>query len=255
MPGNAYAIKSVTRVLSILEDFALSEAPRTLTAISERVGLPPSTTLRFLRTLEGLGYVSRQADGTYARGQRLRSLAGWVGGVALKQAARPAMDWLVERCGEDVLLNTLDVQSALCIEIAKASHLLTVAVSTGFQMPLHATAAGKVLLAFLDPIGRKKSLDWLDFRRYTEFTVPTAEALARELEAIREQGYALDSEEFIPGVACLAVPVHHPRHSQVAAALSVTAPVKRCPPDRLRQYLPDARDAAERITAALAASS
>lgn len=255
MSTDRYAVKSAARVLKILEDFVLFEGPCSLTEISDRVGLPASTTLRFLRTLAQLDYVTRQGDGSYIRGQRLRSLAYWVGGVALKQAARPAMEWLLERCGEDVLLNTLDVQSALCIETVKSSHLLTVAFSTGFQMPLHATASGKTLLAFLDAGGRRKAFDRLDFRRYTQSTLVTPEQLTGELESIREQGYAVDNEEFIAGVVCLAVPIFHPQHNQVVAALSVTAPAQRCSLDRLREFLPSATEAARRVTAGLVGSA
>src|SRR5262249_57585874 len=88
------------------------------------------------------------------------------------------------------------------------------------------------------------------FAWFRETTISRGEALGRELEQIRRQGYSEDNEEFLAGVCCLAVPVRN-RRGEVVAGLAVMAPSARLPLDRAHQHLPDLRACADAISAEL----
>ena len=81
-------------------------------------------------------------------------------------------------------------------------------------------------------------------------TITTARGLAKELDAIRKQGYSIDDQELLSGVNCLAVPVHN-RAGQIVAGLAVMVPVASLPLEKLKRHVPDIKACAAGISAEL----
>jgi len=118
-------------------------------------------------------------------------------------------------------------------------------------VPAHASASGKLFLAYTPPSRREKLLRQISLKRWTESTLTTASALAKELKTIRQLGYSTDREEYIDGLVCVAAPVFNTASSRrsCVAALAIQAPVTRTNLDTLKKFVPRLRQAADQIAA------
>ncbi|NUT57865.1 MAG: IclR family transcriptional regulator, partial [Agromyces sp.] len=110
----------------------------------------------------------------------------------------------------------------------------------------YCSGVGKAILANLDTAARDAVLDGVAWRRYTEHTIATRDALDRELAVVAARGWAVDDREFEPYVNCIAVPIRSPLG--VVGAVSVTAIRVVADLDRLKTFLPALRETAERIS-------
>ncbi|MET8766709.1 IclR family transcriptional regulator C-terminal domain-containing protein [Streptomyces sp. NPDC004658] len=224
------------RVLSVLDAFG--DAPDTLrlTDIARRTGLPVPTALRMVRELVAWGGLERAADGSYRLGTRLRTL----GAAApcprgLLATALPALRTLTTRTGGHADVTIPAAGAALCLV-------------TGERLPLHATAAGKVLLAYGGGYGSGSDGGFAvgsGAVRHTPYTVTAPGALGAQLARVRATGLAQAYQEYRLGELSLAAPVF--RNGTVVAAVSVTAPTT-ARPDRLA---PAVRQAAATVSGAL----
>ena len=231
-----YFVQAVGKAFRLLEVLHAHPEGLRLREASGRAGLEDSTALRLLATMEQLGYVRRHGGAkTYYLGPRVYELAGGPALVAsLPRLARPHLEQLQRLTGEDVHLATLDVGEALCIETLKSSHILAASFSTGFRIPVHASAVDKAILAFLDDPVRDALLRRLSLDTYTARTLWTQEALLADLRLTRERGYSLDEGEFSPGVSCIGAPVFN-LEGRVVASVSITAPSQRRPASTLKE--------------------
>ena len=114
-------------------------------------------------------------------------------------------------------------------------------------MPFHCTASGKLYLSSLEPVQRKQLLDSLLLRPATRRSVTKRHALEAELDAIRQQGYSVDQEEFVEGMVAIAVPILDAQ-DHLAATLSFHAPTQRMSAEQALAHL----DALKRTAAELA---
>jgi len=217
-------LRGVRRTFKVLE--VLSSAPegRRLHEMGRTLGLSDPTLLRFLESLQELGVVRQREDGRWLLTQGMRRFCPG-GEEDLRSVALPVMRRLGERLGEDIHLSTLDADSVICIEALKSSHLLQVAFETGFRAPVHASAAGKAILAHLDPAERDRVIARIHLAPCTPRTITDARKLCSELDLCQRRGFALDDEELENGISCLAAPVFDGLH--VVAGLSVTVPTQR----------------------------
>jgi hypothetical protein len=103
----------------------------------------------------------------------------------------------------------------------------------GSRVPLHCSASGKLFMAWMPPVQRNRLLGHLQYKSYTPNTITTRLRLEAELARVRAQGYALDNEEYLDGLVCVAVPVFDPRSRQkVRGSVAVQAPASRFPIER-----------------------
>ncbi|HCP6917339.1 TPA: DNA-binding transcriptional regulator KdgR, partial [Escherichia coli] len=118
----------------------------------------------------------------------------------------------------------------------------------GRRNPLYSTAIGKVLLAWRDRDEVKQILEGVEYKRSTERTITSTEALLPVLDQVREQGYGEDNEEQEEGLRCIAVPVFD-RFGVVIAGLSISFPTLRFSEERLQEYVAMLHTAARKISA------
>ncbi|MEU5957733.1 IclR family transcriptional regulator C-terminal domain-containing protein [Streptomyces sp. NPDC047525] len=190
------------RVFSVLDAFAEGPDTLRLTDIARRTGLPLPTALRMVRELVAWGGLERATDGSYRLGTRIRAL----GAAApcprgLLDAALPALRQLSARTGGHA-------------DVAVESDGTALFLVSGERLPLHATAAGKVLLAA--GLGNVRELT-----RHTPHTVIAPARLAAQLTAVRTAGLAAAHEEYRLGELAYAAPVL--RDGTTVAAVTVTA--------------------------------
>lgn len=221
--------------------------PQGVSQLARGLGLPKSSAHRLLAALVRRGLVERDEAGRYRPGVALAALArGALEREPVVAAARPVLESEADALGETVFLVGLRGGRLLVLDQAEGTGFLRAAPRVGTQVPVHATAVGRLYLAFA-----ADALGWPEppLERFTPRTPATAEALAREVARARRQGFAESREEWIPGLSVLAAPLVS--GGRLAAAIAVAAPAQRLEAlgrDAVAQRL---RAAAERVAARL----
>ena len=239
-------VQSVDRALRILEILARS-GESGVTEIAAALEVHKSTAFRLVATLEQHGLVEQvEGRGKYRLGVGLLRLAGATSArLDVVQEARPLCKQLATATGETVNLATLSGNSALYLDQVAGPSALQPHNWVGQHIPLHATSNGKVLLAWLGEAELKDLLGRLP--AYTGLTITSKAALRKQLEGVREHGYAVAVDELEVGLTALAAPVRN-AHGDVVCSMSVSGPTFRLPPDRVAEVLPLLVEAADELS-------
>lgn len=245
------SVQSVDRALDLLEGLAAAEGEVGITALSGRTGLHVSTVHRLLSTLLRRGYVRQNPETSrYYAGAKLATLAeGRSRYGEMRLRARPILRAITESTRETTNLVVLDDLAAVYIETVPSPQVVRLFTAIGNRVPLHATGAGKCLLAAMPSARRDTLLDRLDLRSYTPKTLIDPAALRRALDEAHERGFALDDEEYDEGVRCVALPVGG--MSDAVAAISVSGPASRFTRQRCLEIVPLLRRATAELAAAM----
>ena len=223
-----YPIKVLDKSLSVLELLLQQGSAMNMTEISEKLGFYPSTTHRILDTLKHWGYVEQDSHTQkYQLGLKALELGmAKLHQMDLVREATPYLKELVNQCNETVHLGVLEEGEVLYLAKEESSQTIRMISYVGKRAPLHCTALGKVLLAYLSAEERKKILGEKVLPRLTENTITDKRELEKKLSKVREQGFALDREENEKNVRCIAAPIRN-HQGRVIAALSISSPTFR----------------------------
>jgi DNA-binding IclR family transcriptional regulator len=237
------------RLFSLLERIAAKDQLVSLQSLVEETGLPKPTLHRMLQQLEGAGLLVRQPDGRhYSTGQRLRRLAENLLLNATQHGARHAvLRHLVDELGESCNVTTLSGNEVVYLDRVETPELLRFYLRPGSRVPIHSSASGKLILSQMSPAQRRKLLAHAPLKQYTPKTLTDLDALDEEFVRIRRDGFALDDEEYLPGLVCVAVLVPNAT-GRSNLCVAVQAPVMRLTPDKALQALPALQRAAEAIS-------
>jgi DNA-binding IclR family transcriptional regulator len=243
--------QSVQRATAILR--AAAESPRgdTASGLARSTGLPTSTALRLIHTLENEGFLTRQGNGRYVIGLVLARLGHDAGhGDLLDATARAALERVAADTRETVTLSVVRGREALDVVMQiDGPHLIQAVNWVGRRYPLHASSSGKVLLAALEPSRLERFLE-APLERPTEATITDPDVLRREIELVAARGYAEIVDELEEGLASLSVPIVE-REGRLVATLNVTGPSFRLDPRRRIAALTPMRAAVAQIEARL----
>ena len=240
--SNAAAV----RAFRILEILSAADGPMPLSAIVQEIGLPKQTVHRILKQLESTWLVSRTAGSPgYECSSRVRQLAVNVLMQAGPAAARHAiLQQLVDKVGETCNLTMLSGDDVVYLDRVETQWPLRMHLQPGSRVPLHCTASGKLLLAFLPCAQRERLVANLPLRAHSARTITDAAALHAELAETRRRRLGINNQENLEGMIAVAVPVMRNR-SRACAAIAVQAPLARMTMDRLLGFVPDLRMAAD----------
>lgn len=252
-PGR-YRIQAIERACSILGAFTADRPELGVTELSEALGLHKSTVHRFLVNLERGGLVERlPRSGRYRLGLRLFELGSLVvQQMNLWDEALPFLEALVRDSGETGHLAVLDGGEAIYVERVETRRALRIPSAMGRGYPVHATSLGKVLLAHQPEERVKEILAERGMPAFTKRTIVDPDVLALELAAIRNQGYAIDDEEYDEGLRCIGSPIMD-HTGTVVAALGIGGPVTRVTPERVAELGKLVRMAAKGLSRRLGA--
>lgn len=230
-------VQSLERALDILEVLGRSDEELGVSEIGEEVGLANGTVHRLLATLTYRGYAHQNPRGRkYTLGVKTLTL-GSSARERLGPLSQPFLRELMEASGESANLATLDKTSVIYLEQVPSPRMVRMFTEPGNRVAPHSSGTGKVLLAYQTEQLADSIVRQTDLVRFTKHTITKPESLKKELALIREQGYALDSEEMEEGVCCLAAPILGPDGDTVAA-ISVSGPVGRLDGARLEELIP-----------------
>ncbi|MFJ8012890.1 IclR family transcriptional regulator [Streptomyces sp. NPDC096339] len=228
--------QSVERALAVLP--LLAKGPAGLTPVADALGVHKSTALRLLRTLHAHGLVYRQADGRYRLGSKLFELAaGAIENLDVRDIAHPHLVELNHATGHTVHLALHQDDEVVYVDKVDSRYPVRMYSRIGRPVPLTVAAVAKLLLADLPEAERRALADRIDYPRYTARSTPDAAAFLRELDLVREQGWATDLGGHEESLNCLGAPVHGP-DGRVVAALSVSAPSVVIGAEDLLELLP-----------------
>ena len=218
------------RLLSVLCVLGDCGQPLSVTELADLVGLPKSTSLRFLRSLEQGGWVVRNPNGHYSLGPAVVALASqYVSGDPVLTAAPPLMRKLRERLGETISLSRVMGLGRTCLVEFPSREPLRLVLGVGNVGPLHAGASGLLLLANLASEVRREVYA-AGLQRFTPITPTSPAALETECAAIRDQGWAVTFGQRTTGGVAMAVPVPDHNAQGGLSALGIFGPQARFDP-------------------------
>lgn len=234
----ARSVKSAERVLDLLEHIGEQRDGVTFSTLARQLAIPKSSLHALLDVLTGRGYLEFRADSrTYSLGLR-----SWETGQAYQRhhdiirEAHAVLDWVVRQVNETAQLARIVNAENVYLAKVDSTHPLRLQSEVGRRLSAHATGVGKALLAQL---GNAEVIDRFGagaLPAYTANTIATTDALIEELELIRQRGFAIDNEEYTPGVFCIAVPVFE-GSGKASVAVSVSVPTTRAQPEQLATIL------------------
>jgi DNA-binding IclR family transcriptional regulator len=222
MPQTSAPGQSVTsRALSLLAAFDTDHRRLALTELAARAGVPLTTAHRLVGQLVDFGALSRTGTGDYVIGRRLWDL-GILSPVQgdLVETASPFLHDLYGATNATVHLAVRDAISALYLDRVRGNTSVPILSTVGSRLPLHATAVGKILLAYAPTDVRDAAL--AEPSRHTPYTITQPGIIARQLTRALRDGYATTSEEMSLGACSVAVPIR--LGDSVIAALGIVVP-------------------------------
>lgn len=246
--GSRGSIKSLAKVLQVLECFSHRDANLTPADIAARTGLPRATTHRLVSSLRDIGLLEQNGRrDTYKLGMKLFQLGSLVlANLDLDKHARPHATRLQRITGEAIHLCVFDGVQMAFVERQEMSGAANTVVTRIESAPIYCTGVGKAFLAFQDEATIAKIIgDGIPGR--TPHTLTDPAALREDLRLTRERGYAIDNEENEPHIRCVAAPIRD-SNGRVIAAISISGPEERMPAARLEGLAPVVKETADSIS-------
>jgi IclR family acetate operon transcriptional repressor len=237
------------RLFSLLETIAAKDQLFSLQGLVEETGLPKPTLHRMLQQLEGAGLLQRLGDGRhYSTGLRLRRLAeNLLLNNTYHGAQHIVLRHLVEELGESCNITALNGSEVMYLDRVETAAPLRFYLHPGSRVPAHCSASGKMFLSQMSPAQRRRLLAHAPLTAYTPKTLTDPDLIEEELRQVRRDGYALDNEEFLPGLLCAAVLVPAAT-GRSNLCVAVQAPIMRLRPEKVLQMLPALQRAAQALS-------
>jgi len=243
-------IQSVERALAILDLFDEHNAELKMTEISSRMKLHKSTVHALLKTLQQFRYIEQNEEsGKYRLGMKLLDRSSQVlHSLSINREARPVLTEIARVTGQTAHLVILDGAEGVYIDKVEGAKAVIKYSRIGRRIPLHCSAVGKVLSAYLPEERLRAILRDYRYERHTERTIGSEREFLAELENVRLHGFATDNEENEPGVRCVAVPIRG-HTGEVIAAVSISMLISRVTEEEFDDYRRLLCEQAERLSA------
>ena len=216
-----YSAPSVKKAFKILSEISGASGGLGISDLSKKLKIGKSTVHGITSALEEMGVLVREPLGKrYTVGYGLLELCrSAYSRIGLRDLARKPMEKLVRKVGETVFLGVLNGDHITILDMVESQNEMKITSPPGTRLPLFAGAAGMVLLSKIEEEKAKEIIQKKGLVRYTSKTVTDHRQFLREIEKVKEKGYAMDDEEYIAGVRAVAVPLLSP--SSPPAALWV----------------------------------
>jgi DNA-binding IclR family transcriptional regulator len=240
---------AVERALAMLEAVAQAAEGLSNAEISRKLEIPKSSASYILRTLETQGYLTRNSEtGKYRVGLKVLSLSrGALTGIDVREVALPIMRHLMEKTNLTCHLAILDGPDAVYIEKVEPTGFIRMDTWVGRRMRVHATSVGKALVAHIPQERLEKILAERGMEKRTSKTITTVPRLLKDLEKVREQGYAVDDEENNMGARCVGAPVFT-QDGTIEAAIGLSGTTNQVNPHTMPRILEHLKDAARHVS-------
>jgi DNA-binding IclR family transcriptional regulator len=248
-------MQALDRAFSMLEAVALHPVGMGLTEIAVNVGVEKPVAVRYLKSLEKLGYVVRNPENKrYRLGAKVTSLGfASLKGMTVVDVARPVLKALAARAGETADLAVREGAEAVFVWVEGVVQLVTISIGLGIRLPLYLSANGKALLMDMPERQLRALVGDGPYPKAGPNSIRNADALIADIRAAGTRGYAINDEELEAGHRSAAAPVRDATGA-IVAAMGLNGPSTRISHADLTESLgPFALDAARQVSQALGA--
>jgi IclR family acetate operon transcriptional repressor len=240
-------VSAVSRSVQVVELLA-RRGPLGVRAIAQTLALPLGSTHRMLQDLYAEAVVERTPDGEWELSYRLAQIVGiQLERVQLPRLARPILEELASETREAAFLAVPSRDEIVYLDKVQTDLQLQLNVEVGTRRPMYCTGLGKAILAFLPQVQVEQVLSASPMRPFTPRTITDPLMLRLELERTRARGYAVDHEEIITGVHCVAVPILN-HTARPVGAISVAGTTPKSEGERLEALVFRIKTAGEYIS-------
>jgi IclR family pca regulon transcriptional regulator len=234
-------VGSVKHVLDVFKAFDRNHQQMTLSAVSERTGMTRAGARRYLLTLEHLGYIAKD-DRLFRLTAKVLDLGfAFMDTMPLTDLARPYLQRITRETGEIAGLAVLDRGDIIHLVGSTVERQLAPTLAIGRRFNALYTSSGRVIVAFLNPVGREELLKSGVIAAITPHSLASRERIRAELEMVQHQGYAVVDQEMEVGIRSLAVPVLDRKEAPVAAVTVLTNVAMVTKRQLIEQILPVVR--------------
>lgn len=241
-------VQSIDRAVAILDCFSEEKKELRLSEISERLGLNKSTVHGIISTLKYHGFISQDEETQkYKLGIRFVQFGDLViNSMNIRNAAVPVIDAVCERIEETVHIAMLDGLDVVWIEKRECTKSIKTSTKIGARLPAYTTADGKIIICYQN---KDKIKNYLPKRipQYTKNTITNKGEFIKKLEEMKKNGYAIDNEEYVEGLKCVAAPIFD-HNGKVRFSLSTTGPAFRMDEERIKELIVIIKEAANEIS-------
>ena len=236
---------TIEKAVEVLFHLHRMGAPLGVTAIGRALGLPKSTAHRLVTALGRRGLVERNERGQYRPGMALVALGlGVLEHEPVVVAAGPVLERTARAVGETVFLSGARSGRLLVLDKREGSGFLRAAPRVGAEIPVHATAIGKVYLAFASDQQAPAPLE-----PFTDRTIVDRALLDQDVARVRTRGWAENEDEWTQGLAGVAAPIE--LRGRLCGAVAIAGPTQRLSRDRRGHFVAQVREAAAHIAGRL----
>lgn len=239
---------TLLRGLAIMNSVANSPRPLSIADLVNELGLAKPTVHRIASQLEAENYLQRNpSDKRFVIGNKLKEFStNILSNSTLGAPRRAILEALSNEIGETCNCTMLDGNRTVYFDRVECNWPIKINLHPGSRLPLHATASGKLFLAYMKKSDRNRILDAAPLSACTEDTITSSEELKTQLTSIKKQGIAFDHEEFIDGMIAIAVPVFDNKN-RICFTVAVHAPTTRQTIESLSEYIPSLHHAADAL--------
>jgi IclR family KDG regulon transcriptional repressor len=245
-------VQSIDRAISLLDALSEAEGPQALRDLGRAAEVPSTTARRLLLTLISHRFVTQDEETRlYSRGPRLfESAYRIMGNLDLRTQAGPTLDRLNRETGLTVHLAILAEGEVVYIDKREANEPVRMYSAVGKRAPVHCTALGKALIAYLHEEELRKIVKAKGLARYTENTITTWKRLREHLTRVRERGFSQDRAEQQDRIYCIGAAIRDDS-GKVVGSISLTGAVYSHEISQLERLAPVLMQAAEEISGRL----
>jgi len=246
-------LRVINRVCDILNCYSVDETSFTVTDISQKIGLPKSTTYRIIQALTSKGLLDNVDAHQYTLGHQLIRW-GFISqsSINLRNLALPTMTSLMEATGETSILSMRFGYTGIWIEMVECRQPVRLVMRIGERLSLHAGASSKILWAFLPEKQIDDILEIIELLPLEKNTITDPHKMREELAEIRKRGYAISFEETDKESMGVAAPIYN-HQGQPVAGIGIIAPVSRVPRERISEIADHVVKAGREVSARLGA--
>ncbi|HHZ02938.1 MAG TPA: IclR family transcriptional regulator [Tissierellia bacterium] len=240
-------VQAIDRAVAIIECFRGKKELK-LSEISERLDLNKSTVHGILTTLKHHGFISQDKNTQrYRLGIRFIEFGDIVmNSLNIRSAALPVIKEVCSKIEETVHIAMLDGSDVVWIEKQECNRSIKTSTTIGAKLPAYTTADGRIILCYQD-------LDKIDnylpeeIPKYTPNTITDKCEFVKRLKEMKEQGFAIDNEEVVEGIKCVAAPIFD-YNGDAKFSISTTGPAFRMTEEKICQLIPIIKEAAKEIS-------
>lgn len=215
-------------VMSVVKAFKLlsiigEEKHIGLTALTKKSGLKKATVFRLLETIKNIGFLDQDlATQEYYLTLQVVTLANQVlENIDLRKLSRPLIEEYATNYGKTITVSILNRNKIVSIDRAYGTEHYRVRDSSGDQLPAHCAASGKAVMAYLPPDKRRLLVGNEPFKAFTPNTIKDYKSLEKDLDAVRQRGFAIDNNERFEEIVGVSTPIFNHERKPVGAVTTL----------------------------------